>query len=101
MLTLAAASFAADGGVLAPVGEVAAPSTPTAETARRLTELRRWADSVGDDTAGVERLMALPALNGTINGAILLSASGERLSEELFRGHAADVRRSGPPPAAV
>lgn len=53
--------------------------------------MRRWAADNGDDIAGVEALLAHPALNATINGAIALSSTGERLSDDEFDVHVQEV----------
>lgn len=63
----------------------------SAETSRRLGELAAWAASIGDDLSGLLGLMAHPALNSTINGAIALAANGSRLSDEGFKRHAESV----------
>jgi len=82
---LSAAALTSGGGVLAPASSE--PTVPNAEVRRRLDELRQWAEAVGDDIAGVERLMALPQLNFTLNAAVNLDENGERLSEQKFRAH--------------
>lgn len=66
---------------------------PSEETARRLAELDQWSRRMGDDISGVARLLADPALNGTVNDAIHLSEHGAWLDDREFDVHVEDVYR--------
>ena len=70
------------------------PCAPSPDVSRRLQELRDWAKVVGDETAGVEELLAHPALNCTVNEAIYMDVgSGTRYEEGKWAAHVEDVYR--------
>jgi len=67
------------------------PTTPKPEVLRRLRDLQAWATAVGDDTAGVERLMAHPSLNSTLNDAVYLLPDGSRFDDSNWALHVEEV----------